>query len=359
MTVDFTLNDSNSFINISSNDINRSKWFIGSALMGQNFEELPSGQYFYEQDTIWSRVLDMNQINPYWEIHNRTKNFLMKNQSIEQSMDILIEYIRKLNIVSSNDDIYFITDDSQIIHYIQSREYGLLKLHLPFYIEKDLVGSYLKVFIRTNGQLHPLVDCTIFKKSDEDYFEININLFYHEMILFHRDGIIPQKYKTFTSIFGKSEPYETFYLNQDKIKFLSLFDCVLFLSDQDSKIDSSYKGHTTKKIVKDFVFYSLVNNSDLSKMYSYLKIDFIDFIKNELIKIEKVYPKIIRSKKTDLAATYGISEKTLRYLTGAYVSNSFSLSDGCRFFTDISFLPGYQDFDNFKSQIIQIIESKK
>lgn len=357
----YMLEKDTSIKDITDNNIFRSEWFVGSSLMSKNFEELPNGRFFYFQDTIWSKILDMPYINPYWEIHNRTENFLFKNQEISYCMKAMLCFIEGIDLqdLSIENNFYFVTSDQSAINYLEGKKYHVMRANLPFYLGPELAGDYLKVFYVISGKIHPLIDCTLFCRSGNSYFEINSNSFYVDMIYYFYHGIIPKKYKIFSSIFDKKESYNSFYLNQDNIRVLSLLDCVLFLSEQDCMIDSSYRGHSTKKIIKDFVFYTIVTGNDISKVYRYLKKDFCNFIILELKKIKEQYPEIIKKNKKDLAATYGIDQKTSNYLHDVYVSQPYILTDECNFFTDLPFLTNAQSFEDFCIQINQIIERKQ
>lgn len=48
---------------ISSKKITKDKWFIGSALQSVNYTDLSSGYYYYNQPTIWTRMLSVDPVN--------------------------------------------------------------------------------------------------------------------------------------------------------------------------------------------------------------------------------------------------------------------------------------------------------
>ena len=94
---------------LSPKSVINDKWFIGSALQSVDFKNFKRGIYFYEQPTIWTRMLDVEIINPYWEIKNDTTNFLIVNESEYQQISLLKEilkfYLDKTN--EKKDTLYF------------------------------------------------------------------------------------------------------------------------------------------------------------------------------------------------------------------------------------------------------------
>ena len=77
----------------------RDEWFIGSALMAHDYENLSEGIYFYSQETIWTRVLELEHINPYWEIYNQTYNFLLVNSQDSLIINFLTKLLKEIEAV--------------------------------------------------------------------------------------------------------------------------------------------------------------------------------------------------------------------------------------------------------------------
>ena len=208
--------DKNNVITITHNEIYKEGWFIGSALMGQDFKNLSQNKYFYKQDTAWTKVIDLKKISPYWEIHNKTLNFLFVDQHLDTSLNLL-------------NDILWLDNNRQ--SYAEKK--------IPFSIENNRVGSYFKVFVYddVNKKFYPFVDCTRFHLYGKEYFDININQFYMEMVKYLiSKTYIPFKFKIYFEIFKIQKKVDEVLETQDETKFISLLDCLLYMSDRECPI---------------------------------------------------------------------------------------------------------------------------
>ena len=292
----------------------RDEWFIGSALMAHDYENLSEGIYFYSQETIWTRVLELEHINPYWEIYNQTYNFLLVNSQDSLIINFLTKLLKEIEAVFSKKlDFVIITSNEQLVSNLIDRDYSVIN------------KFYLKLL---------------------DYF-------------FH--GKTPEKFKSFESNFNFNveNSFSEFIDSQENIRVVSLFDCLIQLSSNHIEISGNYKGHIVKKILKKFALYSVITKLDIMKASYLLKTDYFDFIMREINNITTTYPKLIHKYPKDvLSDRYGITNEVYSYLTGEnllYKDNH--KSDEVRYFTDIPFIDtplSIEEFDQIVSKILKI-----
>ena len=239
---------------LRENGFVNNEWFVGSALMGHNFKQFREGIYYYYQETIWTRVLDLECINPYWEIYNRTYNFLLVDKPCSLAINFLLDVLEEIKKYFSKDlKFVFITSDSSASDILLENKCEIISANIPFFIEDSLVGNYLKVFVKNDNQFIPLIDCTLFKIENKSYFEVNINKFYIEILNYLLYKNIPPKFTFFEKIFkiNIADSFSNFIDIQENIRIVSLFDCLVKLSENNVKISGTYKGHTTKIWKKD------------------------------------------------------------------------------------------------------------
>lgn len=340
----------------------RGDWFIGSALMAHDYESLKEGIYFYPQETIWTRILDLEYINPYWEIYNQTYNFLLVNKQDSLAMNFLTSLLREIEVISSKTlDFVVITSNEHLIRNLIDRDYYIITKEIPFFIENSKVGNYFKIFVKNGGQFIPIIDCTEFKIQSKKYFEININKFYLKLLDYFLHGEIPEKFKFFgnTSNFNIESLFLKFIDSQENIRVVSLLDCLIQLSSKNIEISGNYKGHTVKKILKKFALYSVITKLDITKVNHLLRNDYIYFLMKEIDNITKKYPKLIQKYPRDiLSDRYGITNEVYRYLIGEnlHIKINHKL-DEVRYFTDIPFIDtslSIEEFDKIVSKILKI-----
>lgn len=352
--------DKNDMITITHDEIYKEGWYIGSALMGQNFKKLPQNKYFYKQDTIWAKVIDLKEINPYWEIHNKTMNFLFVNQNLDTSLNLLsnILEVLKEDLGNSRLQFVYITKDKEIQEWLHNTGQNYVEKEVPFSIENNRVGNYFKIFVYDgiNRKFYPIVDCTRFYLYEKEYFDININKYYTEMAKFFiSKTYIPFKFKVYFELFNTPRKIETILESQDEIKLISLLDCLLYMSDRACPISAEYSGHITKKVLKKFIFYALINDKNPEIIFDKLNSDYVTFLKKELGNYKNRFPKLIyRYDLQILEDRYGISKDTYEYLIGQYKSNKYGDLNKIRYFTDIPFIQDVSEFLDFP-QIVRKI----
>lgn len=340
----------------------RDEWFIGSALMAHDYENLSEGIYFYSQETIWTRVLELEHINPYWEIYNQTYNFLLVNSQDSLIINFLTKLLKEIEAVFSKKlDFVIITSNEQLVSNLIDRDYSVITKEIPFFIENSKVGNYLKIFVKNGGQFIPIIDCTEFEIESKKYFEVNINKFYLKLLDYFFHGKTPEKFKSFESNFNFNveNSFSEFIDSQENIRVVSLFDCLIQLSSNHIEISGNYKGHTVKKILKKFALYSVITKLDIMKASYLLKTDYFDFIMREINNITTTYPKLIHKYPKDvLSDRYGITNEVYSYLTGENLLYKVNhKSDEVRYFTDIPFIDtplSIEEFDQIVSKILKI-----
>lgn len=339
-------------------------WFVGSALMGQDFKAFKKGIYAYNQETIWTKVLDLERLNPYWEIYNRTSNFLLVDQDDAFSFSFLVDFLEEIKTSFSKAfTFFFIASDPSLSEVLATYDAEFMLGRIPFFIDQSLVGSYLKVFVEQDGRFFPLLDCTVFDLNEKHYFEINCNHFYLELLDYFFHQKIPPKFKQFEQIFSinLSDSFLNFIGNQEHIRLVSLVDCLLQLSMHHVPISGNYRGHTTKKLLKRLALSAAILNLDLKKSYSVLSLDYCSFLDKELEKIQKTYPLLMKTySKAILKDRYGLTDALYHYLSGDLLMArvSHDLKD-VTYFTDLPFVPKRLSTKEFKGLVLNIIEGKK
>lgn len=349
-------------VTLKDNGFLRDDWFIGSALMAHDYKNLKEGIYFYSQETIWTRILELEYINPYWEIYNQTYNFLLVNKQDLLAMNFLTNLLREIEVISSKTlEFVIITSNEHLIRNLIDRDYYIVTKEIPFLIENLKVGNYFKIFVKNGGQFIPIIDCTEFKIQSKKYFEVNINKFYLKLLDYFIHKKIPEKFKFFenNSNFNIGNSFLEFIDSQENIRVVSLFDCIIQLSSNNIEISSNYKGHTVKKILKKFALYSVITKLDITRVNDLLRNDYINFLIQEINNITKKYPKLIQKyPRGILSDRYGITNEIYKYLIGENLHLKINHRlDEIRYFTDIPFIDtslSIEEFDKIISKILKI-----
>ncbi|CAM3119661.1 hypothetical protein STFE110948_02975 [Streptobacillus felis] len=363
ININFDLfNKENGIKKIKSESIENGEWFIGSAIMAHDIENMNDGFFFYNQATIWSKVINIERINPYWEIYNNIDTFLLKNienKKLKRFFKNFIDYfINELKI--GKEDIVFISSDENLIEFLNENGIKNINKKIDFKIEDETVGSYSKLYYNKNNKYILLLDFTHFNRTNDIYHEVSINNYYLELFDYVKNDVEPIKIKKYIKIYGKNSKKE--YLeNMDLYRYISIIDTVMFLNNYDIKLSSKYKGHVLKSILKQLVIYSYINNKDINLLSVFLKKDFIDFISKEIHKIENKLMKYIN--KFDLITlkeTYGFDKKIIALKKNEYIKQKININkNDIIYFTDFTFLKEEISFEEFKKSIIKIIERKK
>lgn len=353
-------------INISSNSILRGKWFVGSALMGTEYQKLECGNYYYFQDTIWSKVLNITEINPYWEIYNRTFNVLLINSNYTNMQEIITYFLDKLSelLGISKKSFCFVTSDSEFLNIIESNQYSFINKVIDFKIENSKVGTYSKLFIYDDSHFFPLIDFTHFKKEERKYFEISVNKTYIEFFESwrYKEIMSPkyqrffEKYKMLGSIFDSK-----LLQNQDIIRFVSLLDCIIYLNKEKYPISAEYNGHIVKKILKELYFYAQINNYNILSVEKELNEEYRNFLEKEQRNYKEKYPPLVEKYSLEeLGGTFGVSAKVAQFLKGNYQQKTkyFNI-ENIKFYTDIPFVEEKITLKEFELIVNKIIERKK
>lgn len=353
-------------IDISSNSILRGKWFVGSALMGTEFQKLKSGNYYYFQDTIWSKVLNIAEINPYWEIYNRTFNVLLIDSDFANMEKIVTYFLNKLSeLVDVSERTYcFVSSEAEFLKIIECKQYKCIHEVIDFKIENLKVGTYTKLFVVVEEHFYPLIDFTHFKKDDKKYFEISVNKTYIEFFeSWKYKEIKSQKYKYFFEKYGMSKKVfnKKLLYNQDIIRFVSLLDCMLYLSKQKYPITTGYNGHIVKKILKELYFYAQINNYNILDKENDLNMEYKKFLEKEKSNYKEKYPTLVdKHSLEELSDTFGVSIKVSQFLKGNYQSVIYQPSiEDIKFYTDIPFIEEKLTLKEFELIINRIVERKK
>lgn len=341
-------------VNISSNSIFRENWFIGSALMSVDYKNLPTGSYYYFQETVWSKILNLRNINPYWEIHNRTFNVLLVNSSIKESLNFFYDFLNNLKseILCKGKDLVFLSSNDNFLEIAKQFECSTMSIKLPFYIEDHEVGTYSKLFVSQGTKYYPLVDFTHFDEKNS-YFEISINKTYIELF-YHLN-------KKVSNLPRQSRGIKYEFQNQDQMRFYSLLECVYFLNDNNCLLSNAYNGHTTKKILKEFYIYGKITNLLPAINSLGLSKEFKIFLEREEHKFETIYPKLIKKHTKDkLLDTYGVTNIMYEFFQGSYRTKNYEpAKDTIHYFTDIPFLDNGISWEEFQEIIVSITERKK
>ena len=328
---------------LSPKSVINDKWFIGSALQSVDFKNFKRGIYFYEQPTIWTRMLDVEIINPYWEIKNDTTNFLIVNESEYQQISLLKEilkfYLDKTN--EKKDTLYFFGEPWSLLEEEYSIEVNNLKL--PFFIEKKEVGSYLKIYQKRGEVFYPLIDCTRFEINSNKYFEININSSYMDMAINKLKTIFESE--KYASIFSAIK-LENTITDQRAIRLYSLTYTLQYLSNLDLPVDSSYMGHSIKKMLKMLALQIKllkVNSAVFDKLMSKT---YFDLLKSEIQRLDHFDKSLLTQIDSHtLMDRYGISRDFQLALTNKLVV--YRNYDSVIYYTDIPFCPQINSDEQF------------
>ncbi len=347
-------------MDVTSNKLVADKWFIGSALMGIDFRNLAAGNYFYSQDTIWTRMLDISEINPYWEIHNVTSNYLSVDNN--DGVSVLISILQSVRDIFSIApvDIIVVGNDMSTFN-----DYGCCTVFdnvtIPFLLDDTLVGTYLKVFVRRANRYYPLFDCTQFRVDGKQYFEINMNTQYLEVAL---EGIASvfhsTKYTDVNSnLLGRVPTVDELKTNNDLVRGLSLLECLAFIGKANVLPNASYLGHSTKKILKKFAITLLKLELVSSSWQTLLPDMYVDHIYKQIEAISKLnISAYLSHDKFTLADRYGITPEVFDFKTGVNERAFTYAIDSIRYFTDLPFLEDAVELDQFETVIRRIVDRK-
>ncbi len=158
---------------ISSKKITKDKWFIGSALQSVNYTDLSSGYYYYNQPTIWTRMLSVDPVNPYWEVHNETENFLLIDRSNAEIVYFLQSVLATYVQEKLGECIKLYSFGKGSLGFLDANIQEI-ELEVPFHINKQRVGNYRKIFALVGDRFYPAIDCTEFQINKRGYFEIAV-----------------------------------------------------------------------------------------------------------------------------------------------------------------------------------------
>lgn len=352
-----------SMLNISKGSIVNGKWFIGSALMGVNYLSLEQGNYYYYQDTIWARAIEMEKINPYWEIYNRTFNVLLINYRNADLYKFIKSFMENLleEIAIDKKSCFFLSSNRQFIEILKIEKFNNIVLSIPFFIKNSLVGTYSKLFVCYDNKFYPLIDFTHFTEKNRIYFEISINKSYIEhFFLIKSKKKIKSKLENLYDYYLAFEAPKKEYISQDFIRFISLLDCAIHLNEQGYMPNSKYNGHITKKILKELYFHGEVVNLPVSACDVQWCEEYLNFFTAEEKKFKETYPRLVNMEYTeDLTETYGISKKIYNYIREEYKEVIYKVDkEHINYFTDIPFIEECMTPDNFLD-IVRSIANKK
>ncbi|MBC1474398.1 hypothetical protein HB852_07185 [Listeria grandensis] len=341
--------------NISSNTVFNGDWFIGSALASIPFKTLECGKYYYEQDTVWTRMLDVKEINLYWETHNESMNFLSICKTTESYDYRLINDV--LNEIQLNrSKIIAVTSDKLISHSIEGIKY-IENKHMPFYIDKEQVGTYTKFFYINDFKYSPIFDVALFELDGEYYTDINMNKAYLEMTSYQLDNVYcTSKYKTVVDRFKFNVSNEALLEDLSGNQIIPLLETIAFIQKYNIPINSSYSGHIVKKMLKKIAIKSILVGLKEEDLIGFLSEDYFQFVYEEKNKIYQYdYEKIKDISKVKLTDTYGITEEVFNYLSGD--SRNAGIREELLYFTDIPLLK-INSNESF-GEMIDVILSKK
>lgn len=317
---------------ISYDKITKGRWFIGSALQAVDYQNLSEGYYYYKQPTIWTRMLDVDPVNPYWEIHNETENFLLVNKSNEEAVDILQDIL--FHIIPEGVQLYSFGKGELNFSSDMIREF---QLEIPFHINGERVGNYRKIFVNIEDRFYPVIDCTEFQSNQRWYFEINLNMSYLEMVCKQLDCVFyGKRYINIVTALGIKE--DELIFDQRNIRLVSLIETIQFLERYKLSVTASYLGHTIKKIFKLLALQLFLLGLDSDILKNILSEETIEIVKKELLKLQNI--KIDFLKKYDtftLSDRYGITKEIQEAVLGKknYLRNYNK--DTVKYFTDIPF----------------------
>lgn len=342
---------------LTTYELTQGKWFIGSALQAVAYPDLNKGCYYYHQPTIWTRMLQVDPINPYWEIHNETENFLLVDGSNKEATalleDVLTEYFQKKSKKPLK--LYSFGVGKR---WLFAGKVVETELEIPFYIDKIRVGNYRKVFVQIEGRFYPLLDCTEFQYGQKNYFEINLNCSYLEMARRQLACIFyGERYLKYTEYFELTPA--KLITDQRYLRLISLLETVAFLEKHAFKTTASYLGHTVKKIHKLLALQVFLLRLPSTTLHELLDGSALESVKQEIHKLEtfelanleKYAPEI-------LADRYGITLEMQTALQGKkdYVRNYTQKT--AKYFTDLPFCTDIQTEAEFITTLLKIQQQK-
>lgn len=360
--VDYSLfNMKNNIKILSNNCIENDKWFIGSAIMAHDIRKLGIGSYYFNQSTIWARSINIDRINPYWEIYNNIDTYIFKNLCDLKLEKIFINFLDFFleNMTLNKEHLIFISSDYNFINMLKKYGFKYFEEEIKFKLEDRIVGTYSKLYYLYEGKYYPLIDFTHFKLDENIYNEISINKYYLELFEYKSKGIKPNKIKLFEKIYKKNFEFDDFY-KLDYYRFIALLDTVNFINRYNIKISSNYKGHILKKILKDLVFYSILNDIDLNIFLDEVLLNYKEYVIKEMNKIKNFNMEVIEKYDLEfLKNTYGIDEKIIEYKKGVLKYKILKLNlNELLYFTDFPFLKEDISVSDFIIYIKKIIERK-
>lgn len=331
---------------ISSKKITKDKWFIGSALQSVNYTDLSSGYYYYNQPTIWTRMLSVDPVNPYWEVHNETENFLLIDRSNAEIVYFLQSVLATYVQEKLGECIKLYSFGKGSLGFLDANIQEI-ELEVPFHINKQRVGNYRKIFALVGDRFYPAIDCTEFQINKRGYFEININLSYLEMLCDQLDCIFcGKRYLEIVDSFGIGS--EQLISDQRVIRLISLVETVKFIEKYQITVASNYLGHTVKKIYKLLAIQMFLLKIDIDMLKKCLKGATVEAIDKELVKLQKIDTDLL--KKYDpftLYDRYGITKEIQDALNNSREYVRHYSKKTIKYFTDIPFcgdITGEKDF---------------
>lgn len=344
----------NKFEDITNGGLLKDDWFVGSALNGIDFKNLKKGQYYYFQETLWSRILNLDEINTYWRLHNETYNYLIVDGDFTKILADFIRYMSvNLNIELTD---FYILGPKFDMKDINSYEYKL-----PFYIENEEVGTYLRIFAKKKNRFFPLTDCTLFTMKEKEYFEININKIYVDLVdNFKFSYFEISDYSILKNKVSYSVDFYDLKLNTNKIKLLSLIDSINSVCPYFIKTGSKYVGHTIKTILKKIAILILILKQDMDKVCKGFNEDYLEFISKEIDRIERIdLDSLKKYSEFQLKDELGISQDIINYKKNLNVINTIPTKvEDIRYFTDIPLIEDINNEEKFLLAINNVLKNK-
>ena len=342
---------------ITTHKLTQGKWFIGSALQAIDYPNLVKGRYYYQQPTIWTRMLQVDPINPYWEIHNETENFLLVDSSKKEATafleSVLAEYLQKQ--VSGPLKLYsFGVQKSDLFAGTVTET----ELEIPFYINKIRVGNYRKIFAQIKGRFYPILDCTEFQHEQKNYFEINLNRSYLEMAQQQLACIFyGQRYLKYTEYFRLTSA--ELLIDQRYLRLISLLETATFLEKHGFKVTASYLGHTLKKIHKLLALQLFLLEIRPDALNDLLAGAALDSVKQEVHKLETFSSADLEKYSPEiLADRYGITFAMQEALKGKGNYTRNYTQKTARYFTDLPFCTDIQTEAEFIAAVVKIQQQR-
>ncbi|WP_068268138.1 hypothetical protein [Caviibacter abscessus] len=288
--------------------------------MAHDFKNLKDGKYYYNQSTIWSKVINIEPINPYWEIYNNIDSYLFKNLEYENLKEMYFNFfdflLKKLEL--NKNDFIFISSDNVFIKILEEYEVKNINEIINFKFNDVVVGTYSKLYYCKNGKYILLLDFAHFNIDENNYNEISINNYYLEMFDYISSNIKPKKIRFYETIYNDEIKYEN--LNDlDLYRYISFMDTINFLKKYNIKISSSYKGHTLKIILKQLLIYSYISGKDINLFLNLLPENYKSYIFNEIDNIENnLFKYIDKYDFKTLKETYGFNQNIILLKKGNY-----------------------------------------